>query len=91
MVEVEFIKKEYPLHWLVWQNDYKQLDTRLKKREHDKEKLDNRGRTPLMLAVTLGHLESARTLLNNEANVNCENSHGWTGNKIKGVISDSPD
>lgn len=44
-----------------------------------------------MLAVTLGHLESARTLLNNEANVNCENSHGWTGNKIKGVISDSPD
>jgi hypothetical protein len=78
MVEVEFIKKEYPLHWLVWQNDYKQLDTRLKKREHDKEKLDNRGRTPLMLAVTLGHLESARTLLNNEANVNCENSHGWT-------------
>ncbi|XP_063904695.1 ankyrin repeat domain-containing protein 13D isoform X2 [Zophobas morio] len=78
MVEIEFIKEEYPLHWLVWQNDYKQLDTRLKNKEYDKEKIDNRGRTPLMLAVTLGHLESARTLLNNEANVNCENVEGWT-------------
>ncbi|RZC34199.1 ankyrin repeat domain-containing protein 13D, partial [Asbolus verrucosus] len=78
MVETEFIKTEYPLHWLVWQNDYKQMETSLKSKEHDKEKLDNRGRTPLMLAVTLGHLESARTLLNNEANVNCENSDGWT-------------
>ncbi|XP_044272439.1 ankyrin repeat domain-containing protein 13D isoform X1 [Tribolium madens] len=78
MVEIEFIQKEYPLHWLVWQNDYKQLDILLKKKEEDKEKLDNRGRTPLMLAVTLGHLESARSLLNNEANVNCENADGWT-------------
>lgn len=33
-----------------------------------------------MLAVTLGHLESVRTLLNKEANVNCENGGGWTGN-----------
>lgn len=32
-----------------------------------------------MLAVTLGHLESVRILLNNEANVNRENSDGWTG------------
>lgn len=32
-----------------------------------------------MLAVTLGHLESVRTLLNFEANVNCENLEGWTG------------
>lgn len=41
--------------------------------------MDVRGRTPLMLAVTLGHLESTRTLLNHEANVNCENLNGWTG------------
>lgn len=33
MVEIEFIQKEYPLHWLVWQNDYKQLDLLLKKKE----------------------------------------------------------
>lgn len=32
-----------------------------------------------MLAVTLGHVESVRILLNNEANVNCENADGWTG------------
>lgn len=31
-----------------------------------------------MLAVTLGHLESVRVLLNAEANVNCENFQGWT-------------
>ncbi|KAJ8959065.1 hypothetical protein NQ318_022321 [Aromia moschata] len=31
-----------------------------------------------MLAVTLGHLESSRTLLNADANVNCENLNGWT-------------
>lgn len=32
-----------------------------------------------MLAVTLGHLESVRILLNGEANVNCETPDGWTG------------
>lgn len=32
-----------------------------------------------MLAVTLGHLESVKVLINNEANVNVENSDGWTG------------
>jgi ankyrin repeat protein len=48
--------------------------------QHDKEKPDARGRTPLMLAVTLGHLESARTLLQHATNVNTENREGWTGN-----------
>nr|CAI5846460.1 unnamed protein product [Callosobruchus analis] len=78
MVTEEFIKAEYPLHWCVWKNDYKTLGGLLAKKEHDIEKKDNRGRTPLMLAVTLGHLESVRTLLNGEANVNCENINGWT-------------
>ncbi|KAJ8923292.1 hypothetical protein NQ315_001850 [Exocentrus adspersus] len=78
MVSEEFIKAEYPLHWCVWKNDYKNLETLLAKKACDKEKKDNRGRTPLMLAVTLGHLESARLLLNAEANVNCENINGWT-------------
>jgi hypothetical protein len=32
-----------------------------------------------MLAVTLGHLESARTLLQHATNVNTENREGWTG------------
>ncbi|VEN60740.1 unnamed protein product [Callosobruchus maculatus] len=78
MVTEEFIKAEYPLHWCVWKNDYKTLGGLLVKKEHDIEKKDNHGRTPLMLAVTLGHLESVRTLLNAEANVNCENINGWT-------------
>lgn len=77
MVSEEYIKTEYPLHWLVWVNDFKLLRKELSKKEHDKEKLDNRGRTPLMLAVTLGHLESTRSLLHYEANVNCENKDGW--------------
>ncbi|XP_019761053.1 ankyrin repeat domain-containing protein 13D isoform X2 [Dendroctonus ponderosae] len=77
MVSEEFIKKEYPLHWLVWKNEFKLLEKALKENKSDKEKADNRGRTPLMLAVTLGHLESTRSLLNHEANVNCENKNGW--------------
>ena len=40
---------------------------------------DPRGRSPLHLAVSLGHLESARVLLRNEANANEENSKYWTG------------
>ncbi|XP_072386366.1 ankyrin repeat domain-containing protein 13D [Diabrotica undecimpunctata] len=78
MVTGAFIEAEFPLHWCVWNNDYKSLGSLLSSKEHDKEKQDVRGRTPLMLAVTLGHLESTRTLLNHEANVNCENLNGWT-------------
>lgn len=85
MVAVDFIQKEYPLHWLVWENNFKDLKVELQKREHDIEKVDNRGRTPLMLAVTLGHLESARALLDFEANVNCENHDGW--NVVQEAVS----
>ncbi|XP_030764076.1 ankyrin repeat domain-containing protein 13D isoform X1 [Sitophilus oryzae] len=77
MVTQEYIEAEYPLHWLVWRNEYKLLEKELVNNKHNKEKVDTRGRTPLMLAVTLGHLEATRTLLNSEANVNCENKDGW--------------
>ncbi len=43
---------------------------------------DARGRTALHLAVTLGHLESARVLLRHGANANAENSKYWTGKDI---------
>jgi hypothetical protein len=33
-----------------------------------------------MLAVTLGHTNSAIVLLEHEANVNMENTQGWSGN-----------
>ncbi|XP_065155563.1 ankyrin repeat domain-containing protein 13D isoform X2 [Atheta coriaria] len=78
MVGVAHIRGEYPLHWHVWRNDYKQLEEELSRNKLELEKSDNRGRTPLMLAVTLGHLESARVLLNFDANVNFENPEGWT-------------
>uniref|UniRef100_A0A1B6CP52 Ankyrin repeat domain-containing protein n=1 Tax=Clastoptera arizonana TaxID=38151 RepID=A0A1B6CP52_9HEMI len=42
------------------------------------EKKDVRSRSPLMLAVTLGHLESAKLLMEKGANVNTENREGWT-------------
>ncbi|KAG8300526.1 Ankyrin repeat domain-containing protein 13D [Homalodisca vitripennis] len=44
----------------------------------DLERKDVRGRSPLMLAVTLGHLESARLLMDRGANINTENREGWT-------------
>lgn len=40
---------------------------------------DPRGRTPLHLAVTLGHLECVQVLLLHGADVSKENSNGWTG------------
>lgn len=42
------------------------------------EALDPRGRTLLHLAVSLGHLESARVLLRHKADVTKENGQGWT-------------
>lgn len=47
----------------------------------DLEAKDPRGRTPLLLAVTLGHLEMVKLLLDAGADVNCEKD-GWTG-KVK--------
>lgn len=40
---------------------------------------DPRGRTPLHLAVTLGHLESVKALLRRGAQVTKENANNWTG------------
>ncbi|XP_026546969.1 ankyrin repeat domain-containing protein 13B, partial [Notechis scutatus] len=44
----------------------------------DVEEVDPRGRTPLHLATTLGHLECARVLLRHGADVAKENRSGWT-------------
>ncbi|NWH82281.1 AN13B protein, partial [Piaya cayana] len=48
----------------------------------DIEQLDPRGRTPLHLATTLGHLECARVLLKHGADVGKENRSGWTGERV---------
>lgn len=66
----------YPLHVLVWNNDYQRLDEELQ--EQDVEQRDPRGRTLLHLAVSLGYVESAKVLLQHKADVTKENAQGWT-------------
>ncbi|KAM4742074.1 ankyrin repeat domain-containing protein 13B isoform 1-T1 [Anableps anableps] len=72
-------ESRYPIHYLVWHNKHRQLEKELATSEQrDLESLDPRGRTPLHLAVTLGHLECARVLLQHGADVSKENRNGWT-------------
>ena len=76
------IARDYPLHYLVWKNNSVALRSSLLPDNVDVqqlEQLDPRGRTPLMLAVTLEHLDCAILLLESGANVNVENKDGWTG------------
>lgn len=40
-----------------------------------------------MLAVTLGHADSAVVLLQHEANVNTENTQGWSGNLLLSIYN----
>ncbi|XP_036406761.1 ankyrin repeat domain-containing protein 13D [Megalops cyprinoides] len=71
-------QEAFPLHYLVWNNQYLELDRELQKKQQDIERLDPRGRTPLELAVCLGHLESTRVLLRHCADPTHCNSQGWT-------------
>ncbi|VVD02023.1 unnamed protein product [Leptidea sinapis] len=71
---------QYHLHWLVWHNKHTELQTVLQDTEYTDDQLelkDPRGRTPLMLAITIGHIDCVRVLLDAGANVNCEKD-GWT-------------
>ncbi|XP_055838007.1 ankyrin repeat domain-containing protein 13D isoform X1 [Episyrphus balteatus] len=77
MKSLENIKKEYPLHWLIWNNNFEELQIALKTEKNDKEKLDPRGRTPLMLAVKLSSLPCVKCLLAAKCNANFEHE-GWT-------------
>ncbi|XP_054257956.1 ankyrin repeat domain-containing protein 13D isoform X4 [Macrosteles quadrilineatus] len=80
LLTIEEIKQQYPLHFCVWNNDLEGLKEKLDGQiEQDYlEKKDARGRSPLLLAVTLGHLESSRLLMEHGANINTENKEGWT-------------
>lgn len=46
--------------------------------QQDVERLDPRGRTPLELAVCLGHMESTRVLLRHSSDPTYCNAQGWT-------------
>lgn len=72
------IKQKFPLHSAVWENDYRQLEEEIRAPQSDIEAVDPRGRTPLHLAISLGHLESVRVLLRLGAAVTKENGNSWT-------------
>ncbi|CAB3261098.1 unnamed protein product [Arctia plantaginis] len=79
-ISADDVMRRYPLHWLVWNNQYEELKNSLTSKKFTQEEIegkDLRGRTPLLLAVTLGHLESVRVLIEAGADVNCEKD-GWT-------------
>ncbi|CAB1325444.1 unnamed protein product [Coregonus sp. 'balchen'] len=71
-------QEAFPLHFLVWNNQYLELERELQKNEENVERLDPRGRTPLELAVCLGHLESTRVLLRHCADPTHCNAQSWT-------------
>ncbi|XP_069801067.1 ankyrin repeat domain-containing protein 13B isoform X3 [Dendropsophus ebraccatus] len=71
-------ESRYPLHYLVWHNKCRELEKELTERQDQIEQVDPRGRTPLHLATTLGHLDCAKVLLNHGADVSKENRSGWT-------------
>jgi len=72
------IASNFPLHYSVWKDDSSTLLSTIEDNLQLLESFDPRGRTPLMLAVTLEHVECARILLSHGANVNVENKDGWT-------------
>ncbi|XP_013143847.1 PREDICTED: ankyrin repeat domain-containing protein 13D [Papilio polytes] len=79
-LSVQDVAKRYPIHWLVWNNEHQELKNSLEANKFTKEDIelrDPRGRTPLLLAVTLGHIEAVEALINAGADVNCEKD-GWT-------------
>ncbi|XP_073322827.1 ankyrin repeat domain-containing protein 13A [Pagrus major] len=74
----EDISAKFPLHSAVWENDYRKLEEQITLPQNEIEAVDPRGRTPLHLAVSLGHLESVRVLLRHGAEVTKENGYNWT-------------
>ncbi|CAI2348022.1 unnamed protein product [Caenorhabditis sp. 36 PRJEB53466] len=72
-------KLEYPLHWAVFNNEQNELKELLaNKSTLEIDKVDPRGRTSLMLAVTLGHFDCARLLMDAGADASIPNKEMWS-------------
>ncbi|XP_032596741.1 ankyrin repeat domain-containing protein 13D isoform X2 [Drosophila grimshawi] len=77
MKSLEEVKLEYPLHWQIWNGNAEKLQQQLQTDQIDKEKIDPRGRTPLMMAVRLANLECVKCLLAAKCNATYEHA-GWS-------------
>ncbi|KAH8400728.1 hypothetical protein KR009_000674 [Drosophila setifemur] len=75
MRSAEDIRAEFPLHWHIWHDEPEQLQANID--QNDKEKIDPRGRTPLMLAVRLANLACVKCLLAAKCNATYEHE-GWS-------------
>ncbi|XP_067935023.1 ankyrin repeat domain-containing protein 13B-like [Watersipora subatra] len=71
-------EQQYPIHWSVWHNNLRTLTSQLESKQYDLEEVDPRGRTPLHLAISMGHVECAKSLLRHGADANKENARYWT-------------
>lgn len=74
------LSSTWPIHWAVFVNNKDDLKRLLANTFDLKNRLgekDPRGRSPLMLAVTLGHTECAKLLLEAGSNPNIEDPSGF--------------
>ncbi|KAF8356933.1 hypothetical protein PRIPAC_91928 [Pristionchus pacificus] len=78
-MRVEEVRERFPLHFAVWNRDLEGLVTILNDRTDVQiDSVDPRGRTPLMLAVTMDQEEIAKELLKRGANADAQNKDMWS-------------
>ncbi|GMT20312.1 hypothetical protein PFISCL1PPCAC_11609 [Pristionchus fissidentatus] len=78
-MRVEEVVERFPLHWAVWNRDLDGLRKLLDDQTAlDIDLVDPRGRTALMLAVTLDRAELAAELLQRGANAEAQNKDMWS-------------
>ncbi|CAG0921182.1 unnamed protein product [Notodromas monacha] len=79
----------WPLHMAVWENNYHSVHSLLTSSTDSLESKDPRGRTPLLLSVIRGNLETTKVLLDFNANVNVESPDGWTAVQEATALGDA--
>ncbi|KAK0417380.1 hypothetical protein QR680_012976 [Steinernema hermaphroditum] len=86
------VAEKYPLHYHVFRNEIDKLKSFLEAKEDsgEIEKKDVYGRTPLMLATTLGHFECTKLLLEYGADADVQNREMWSVSN-ESVCTGNPD
>ncbi|GMR42742.1 hypothetical protein PMAYCL1PPCAC_12937, partial [Pristionchus mayeri] len=78
-MRVEEVRQRFPLHFAVWNKDHEGLVKILDERpDIEIDLVDPRGRTPLMLAVTMDQEKTAKELLKRGANADAQNKDMWS-------------